>query len=319
VTSETEFIAALRGLAADPAARGLLDDAAVLELGGPTLVLTHDMIVEGVHFLPGDPPGDVAWKLVAVNLSDLAAKGARPVGALLGYSLAGDDEWDRAFVAGLKTALHDFGLALLGGDTVALPPGAPRMLGMTALGTAPGAVPSRAGALPGDHLWVTGTLGDAGAGLRALRGTLAGGEALVERYRNPRPRLEAGQRLVWLISAMMDVSDGLLIDASRMAAASGVLLSIDLSLAPLSEEYRRAVGDDLEARLAAATAGDDYELLFSASAGNGAGILALADEIGVPMSRIGAVEAGEGLRLDDAGTPVPLPDSLGWEHGRSKS
>ncbi|MDB5691416.1 MAG: thiL, partial [Alphaproteobacteria bacterium] len=111
MTSETDFIAALRGLAPDPAARGLLDDAAVLELGGPILVLTHDMIVEGIHFLPGDPPGDVAWKLVAVNLSDLAAKGAQPVGALLGYSLKGDDEWDRAFVAGLETALRGFGLA----------------------------------------------------------------------------------------------------------------------------------------------------------------------------------------------------------------
>jgi len=109
---ETAFIESLRALATDPAARALRDDAAVLEVGGATLVLTHDMIVEGVHYLPGDPPGDVAWKLLAVNLSDLAAKGARPIGVLLGYSL-GDDSWDDAFVAGLGTALGAFEIPLL--------------------------------------------------------------------------------------------------------------------------------------------------------------------------------------------------------------
>ncbi|HEY5710589.1 MAG TPA: AIR synthase related protein, partial [Allosphingosinicella sp.] len=111
-------------MAGDPAARGLADDAAVIEIGGETIVLTHDMIVEGVHYLADDPPGDVAWKLVAVNLSDLAAKGARPRGALLGYAL-GDGDWDAAFVRGLATALSAFGVELLGGDTVAMPPGAP--------------------------------------------------------------------------------------------------------------------------------------------------------------------------------------------------
>ena len=115
VTTESDFIAALRTLAPDPAARGLLDDAAVLEIGGAKLVLTHDMIVEGVHFLPDDPPGDIAWKLVAVNLSDLAAKGAKPLGVLLGYTLAGDDAWNEAFVAGLRQTLSAFGVALLGG------------------------------------------------------------------------------------------------------------------------------------------------------------------------------------------------------------
>src|SRR5215210_7247274 len=104
----------LRGLAAHPAARDLLDDAAVLDIGGRSLVLSHDMLVEGVHYRPDDPPGDVAWKLVAVNLSDLAAKGARPLGMLLGYSL-GEDEWDAAFVQGLETALRAFGIPLLGG------------------------------------------------------------------------------------------------------------------------------------------------------------------------------------------------------------
>ncbi len=311
--TESDFIAAMRGLASHPAARGLNDDAAVLDVGGTTLVLTHDMIVEGVHFLPGDPPGDVAWKLLAVNLSDLAAKGARPVGALLGYSL-GEEEWDRAFAAGLENAMAAFGIALLGGDTVSAPAVAPRSLGLTAIGEAPGPVPSRGGAKAGDHLWVSGSIGDAGAGLRILKGEMNGRAALVERYRNPRPRLEAGQRLAPLVGAMMDVSDGLLIDAGRIAEASEATIAIDLGLIPLSPAFIEALGEDRPARLAAATAGDDYELLFTAAPERGAGLLALADALGLPLSRIGSVEPGSGLRLTDDGQALPLPDRLGWEH-----
>lgn len=308
--TEAEFIASLRGLASHPAARGLADDAAVLEVGGATLVLTHDMIVEGVHFLPDDPPGDVAWKLLAVNLSDLAAKGARPLGALLGYTL-GEDEWDRAFAEGLGTALAAFGLALLGGDTVSAPL---RSLGLTVIGQADGPVPSRSGARPGDHLWVTGSIGDAGAGLRALRGEIARSEALIERYRSPRPRLEAGQRLAPMVTAMMDVSDGLLIDAARLGAASDAAVAIDLRFVPLSAAFLEALGEEREARLFAATAGDDYELLFAAAPGRAADLLALADDLGLPISRVGAVESGSGLRLTDRGEAVALPDRLGWEH-----
>ncbi len=309
--SESAFIASLRALATHPAARGLADDAAVLEVGGETLVLTHDMIVEGVHFLARDPPGDVAWKLVAVNLSDLAAKGARPLGVLLGFTL-GEEAWDRAFAAGLGGALSAFGLALLGGDTVAAPEGAPRTLGLTAIGRAAGPVPARSGARPGDLLWVSGTIGDAGAGLRILEGGLDGPDALVERYRNPRPRLEAGERLAPIVSAMMDVSDGLLIDAARMAAASGCAARIELDSLPLSEAYLAFLG---ETRLEAATAGDDYELLFAADPSKAAALLALGEELGLPFSRIGRFEAGAGLALTDRGEPVPLPAKLGFEHG----
>jgi thiamine-monophosphate kinase len=266
------------------------------------------MIVEGVHYLPGDPPADVAWKLVAVNLSDLAAKGARPLGVLLGFTL-GDEGWDRSFAKGLATALAAFGLPLLGGDTVSAPA---RVLGLTAIGRATGPVPSRAGARPGDQLWVSGTIGDSGAGLKALQGALAGSEALIERYRNPRPRLEAGERLAPIVSAMMDVSDGLLVDASRMAAASTCGIDIALDSLPLSDAFLAACG---EARLDAATAGDDYELLFAAGAEAAPAILALAEELGLPFSRIGACVAGAGLTLSDAGTPVPLPPRLGFEHG----
>jgi len=277
-------------------------------VGGETLVLTHDMIVEGVHYLPDDPPADVAWKLVAVNLSDLAAKGARPLGVLLGFTL-GDQGWDRAFAEGLAATLAAFGLPLLGGDTVSAPA---RVLGLTAIGRAAGPVPSRAGARPGDQLWVSGTIGDAGAGLKTLRGALAGSAVLVERYRNPRPRLEAGERLAPIVTAMMDVSDGLLIDAARMAAASTCGIDIALDSLPLSDAFLAACG---EARLDAATAGDDYELLFAAGPETAPAILALADELGLPFSRIGACAAGAGLTLSDGGAPVPLPPRLGFEHG----
>lgn len=306
-SSEAAFVSALRGLAADPAARGLIDDAAVLAVGAETLVLTHDMLVEGVHYLPDDPPESVAWKLVAVNLSDLAAKGARPLGALLGFTL-GAEAWDRAFAAGLGKALGAFDLPLLGGDTVS---GPVRTLGLTAIGKAAGVVPSRSGARAGDLLWVTGTIGDGGAGLAALRGGEDRPE-LIERYRLPRPRLEAGQRLAPLVSAMMDVSDGLLLDAKRLAAASECGLAIELDAIPLSEAYLQARG---AARMAAVTAGDDYELLFATRPEAAPRMLALSDEIGLPFSRIGSFRAGAGLILAEHGAPVPLPGKLGFEHG----
>jgi thiamine-monophosphate kinase len=311
--NELEFIESLRALARDPAARGLVDDAAVLTLGDRCLVLTQDMIVEGVHYLPDDPPEDVAWKLLAVNLSDLAAKGAHPLGVLLGFTLIGEESWNRAFVAGLGVALGAFSIPLLGGDTVSAPEGAPRSLGMTALGEASAPVPSRAGASPGDQLWVSGMIGDAGAGLEALR---AGRDApaLIERYRTPRPRLEAGQALAPIVSAMMDVSDGLLIDALRLAHASEAAITLDLAQVPLSPAYLQMRGTALDGRLAAATAGDDYELLFTATAARGAEIARLAETLGLSLSRIGMVESGRGLRLADGNERVPLPPSLGWEH-----
>jgi thiamine-monophosphate kinase len=309
LSSESAFIDTLRALATDPAARGLIDDAAVLDIGDGALVLTHDMIVEGVHYLPDDPPADVAWKLVAVNLSDLAAKGARPIGALLGFTL-GDEAWDRAFAEGLGQALAAFDLPLLGGDTVTAPV---RVLGLTALGRTAQIPPERSGARPGDHLWVSGTIGDAGAGLAMLQGRLTPDDALVERYRLPRPRLEAGQRLAPLVGAMMDVSDGLLIDAHRMAAASGCGLDLTLDAIPLSNAYLAACG---EARLGAATAGDDYELLFAAPPRAAQTILALAEEIGLPFTPIGTAVVGAGLTLSENGAPIPLPARLGFEHRR---
>lgn len=292
--TEPEFLDLLRALPLHPGALGLADDAA--RIAGD-FVVTTDTLVEGVHFLPDDPPGDVAWKLVAVNLSDLAAKAARPEAVLLNYPLS-DDAWDRAFVAGFGEALAAFGTVLLGGDTVSLPRGAPRVLTLTGFGTGPG--PDRSGARAGDALWVCGTIGDAGAGLRIARGA-AGPDALLAAYRRPRPLLAQGIALGPVVRAMMDVSDGLLIDAGRMAAASRLGLTIALDAVPLSDALRGFDPDPLTA----ATAGDDYALLF-----------ALPPEAVPPVDavRIGSFSTGSGLALTRDGHPVPLPPRLGWLH-----
>lgn len=288
--TEAEFLTALRTLPLHPAALGLTDDAA--HLGD--LVLTTDMIVEGVHFLTSDPAGDVAWKLVATNLSDLAAKGAAPAGVLLGYPL-GDDAWDRAFLAGLSAVLDAYACPLLGGDTVS----GGRTFALTALGRSDRRI-LRSGARSGDALWVTGTIGDAGAGLAIARGA-PGPDTLLARYRRPTPRLAEGQALAPHVTAMMDVSDGLLLDASRMADASGCAVTIALDAVPLSSAYLAWGGT----RLAAVTAGDDYELLFALPAGV---------TPPVPATRIGSFADGRGLTLTDSGRAIPLPPRTGYTH-----
>ena len=316
MTQEAAFIATLRTLATDPAARGLLDDAAVLPVAAGDLVLTHDMLVEGVHFLPTDPPGDVAWKLLAVNLSDLAAKGAAPLGVLMGCGLTGDRDWDAAFVAGLSEALATFVVPMLGGDTVRMPDGAPHTLGLTAIGRAPpGGAPARSGALAGDRLWVSGAIGDAGIGLRIALGEIAGPAALLQAYRRPMPRLAAGRALAPMVHAMADISDGLLIDSGRMAAASGLHVRIDLDAIPLSADLLAFAGGTRAARLAAATAGDDYELLLAAPLGADAALSTLSQSLGLKLTPVGRFEAGEGLALCDTSGAVPLPERLGYEHG----
>jgi len=304
-SAESDFIALMRNFARDPAARGLLDDAAVIAIGGENLVLTHDMIVEGVHFLPSDPPADIGWKLAAVNLSDLAAKGAAPRGCLLGYALSGDAAWDAAFAGGLAEALDRYACPLLGGDTVAAPAGAPRGFGLTAIGTS-GHAPSRSGAQPGDTLWLGGPVGDAGIGLMIARGERTGPAALLAAYRRPVPQLDLGRRIAPRVHAMMDVSDGLLIDAARLAAASGARVTIDLARIPLSRELRSVAGDSSATRIAAASAGDDYVLLAA-----GPGDLGVEIE---ELTAIGSIGAGEGLRLVEGNTRIPLPRRLGYEH-----
>lgn len=303
MTTEHAFIDLLRTIASAPAARGLADDAAVLDIGGARLVLTSDTMVETVHFLPDDPPASIGWKLAAVNLSDLAAKGARPVACLMNYALSSDAAWDMAFLEGLRDCLDCVAMPLVGGDTVAMPQGAPRSFTLTAIGEAGATVPSRAGAMPGDALYLTGPVGDAGAGLALLQAGRHEPAALVAAYRRPVPRLAEGQALAPHVHAMMDVSDGLLIDAASMAAASRVAIRIDCI--PLSETLIAQDGAGIETRIRAAQAGDDYQLLFAAPADAA---------LPVPALRIGEVLPGDGLSLSLDGAPVPLPDRLGYEH-----
>jgi len=309
--SEADFIARLRSIATDPGARGLADDAALLG----DLVLTHDMIIEGVHFLPDDTPQDVAWKLVAVNLSDLAAKGATPVGVLLGYSLTGDAQWDAAFADGLESVLRRYGVPLLGGDTVGIPGGAPRTFGLTAIGRAsPDGVPARSGVRPGDQIWLTGTIGNAGVGLAMRLGELEPNETCLAAYRRPEPQLTLGQALVPHVHAMMDVSDGLLIDAQRMAEASECAITLMLETFPLSAALLAVRPDVVDTRLAAATAGDDYQLLFAADPGDASAIREIGAGLGIAIAPVGHAGVGEGITLIHRAQRIALPDRLGFLH-----
>ena len=304
MSAESRFLTLLRLLANDPAARGLQDDVAVLEIGGARLILTSDTMVEGVHYLAADPPADIGWKLAAVNLSDLAAKGARPVGCLLNYALSGDDAWDAAFLQGLGEALSRHAMPLIGGDTVRMPSGSARSYSLTAIGEATAAIPARDGAKAGDRLYLTGPVGDAGVGLDLLRADPTATGPLVDAFRRPRPRLAEGALLASQVHAMMDVSDGLLIDAARMADASGLALTIDHI--PLTPALEAARGASTAVQVAAASAGDDYELLFALPAGVTPPVRAV---------RVGAFAAGSGLTLRIDGVVMPLPARLGWEHG----
>lgn len=285
-------------MAADPAARALADDCAVLELGAETLVLTHDMMVEGVHWLSGQDPADIAWKLVAVNLSDLAAKGAAPLGVLLGYSLGADNA---RFVEGLREVLEVYSVPLLGGDTVG--GGAGQVHGLTAIGRATHRpVPSRGGAHAGDAVWLTGAVGAAMLGFEALRdGSDSPHRAAFTR---PRPLLVEGCALAPIATAMMDVSDGLLLDASRMAEASKATIALDRSAIPLVEGVAAADRTDDALRW-----GDDYQLLFT---------LPVGAEPPADAFRIGEVRpAGpHPLLLDDAAPGEGRP--LGYLHNSSR-
>jgi thiamine-monophosphate kinase len=320
VSSEAAFIAALRAIATSPAARGLADDVAVLNLGGSRLVVTMDAIVEGVHYLPQDPPETVAWKLVATNVSDLSAKGAEPRGCLLTYPLAEDGQWNAAFLRGLEEACSTFAIPLLGGDTVRQPAGSARSFALVALGepVAGVAVPSRGGAQVGDMLWVSAPIGNAGLGLSVLRGEYQpdreSREALVAAYRCPRPNVALGVALAPHVHAMMDVSDGLLIDAQRLTDASQLGTVLALDRVPLSSAYVATMGDGMEERLFAASAGDDYCLLFAAPTEAETHLCNAARSCHTLLHPVGRIMGGRGLAVLFDGEPVALPTRLGFEH-----
>lgn len=310
-------------LADVPEALGLADDAALLRPpAGLDMVIAADAMVGGVHFLPDDPSDTVGRKLLRVNLSDLAAMGADPLGFLLTVALPKgyDQAWLRGFALGLRTDRRDFGIPLLGGDTVSTP--GPVTLSLTILGTVlPGRALKRSGAQAGDIAWVSGTVGDGALGLLALTGKLHGLEGrhqahLSDRYRLPQPRLALGARLHGVATACLDVSDGLAQDFAHLARAAGCAGVIEAAALPLSAAAAAAIRATPRLRALAMTGGDDYELLFTAPPEATAAVRDVAAAANIAVTAIGRLEPGETGEvrvLDEAGVPMDLR-ARGWSH-----
>ena len=299
-----------------PGALNLTDDAATLTPPpGQDLVLTVDAMVADIHFLSTDPADLIARKLLRVNLSDLAAKGARPLGYLMttAFTAETDEAWIAGFASGLAADQQEFGIGLLGGDTIATP--GPLSLTLTALGLVPtGRALRRKGARPGDRVLVSGTIGDGALGLKVLRHafpelSFAERDFLADRYHLPRPRLALGRALLesGLVHAMMDVSDGLVADLGHIAAASGVAATLHAADVPLSDAAAEILSEATDLLPLILTGGDDYELLMTAAAADVPTLLGLAAEIGTPLTDIGEIGAGSGVRVVDRdGAVMPL-------------
>lgn len=325
MSGEFERIAKFfKPLALEPFALGLTDDAAfVAPPPGMELVVTTDTLVAGVHFFADDPPGDIARKTLRVNLSDLAAKGATPFLYTLVLALpdAVDNAWIAAFSQALGQDQRAYAIGLIGGDMSSTP--GPLSVTIGAFGLVPaGAMLKRGGARAGDTLFVTGRIGDAALGLLVAKGEVKTSpkEAafLLDRYRNPQPRTVTGPKLRGLATAALDVSDGLLADAGHMARASRVDLVIESAKLPLSAAARALLESDFRLFDRLVTGGDDYEILFTASASAADAFGALARETGVAITAIGDVRPAEGegvvTLLDSFGRPVELAGEGGWRH-----
>lgn len=304
-----------------PLAFGLTDDAAVLRAtAGHDLVLTTDTIVSGVHFLLDDPPKTVGQKLLRVNLSDLAAKGAKPRAYLLNCSFPRDikEEWIAAFAEGLAADQSEFGIVLVGGDTTSTP--GPLSLSVTAIGELPrGSMIRRKGARPGDGVWVSGNIGDAGLGLRVLKGedlslSNAFAAPCIAHFRVPTPRTTLGLKLRGLAHACLDVSDGLVADLGHMCAASNVGAEIHGDGVPLSAAARRALGAGKVALGELLTAGDDYELIFAIGAQDEMKLARIAEATGVKTTKIGRITRDRGVVVrDPQGQPIDFARA-GYQH-----
>jgi thiamine-monophosphate kinase len=288
-------------LATDAGAFALDDDAAVLKARGEDIVVTTDAIVEGVHFLPDDPPDTIARKALRVNLSDVAAKGAAPAGFVLTLALRSVDEaWLAAFAGALGEDAKSFGCPLLGGDTVST--SGPLTVSITAFGRIPeGKIVHRSGAKPGDRVMVTGTIGDAALGLDILRGgpvaaALVGDptarELLVSRYRVPQPRNDLADAVRAHASASMDVSDGLAGDLTKLCAASAVSADIDAPLVPMSVAAAGLLGRGVVGLDRLISGGDDYEILCTVSQAQLGDFTQAAGRAGVAVTEIGTIVAG---------------------------
>lgn len=306
-----------------PGAFALTDDAALL--GEGAYVVTKDMLISGVHFLPKDPLDLVARKLIRVNLSDLAAKGAKPVGYFLACAWPLNTKPDAVelFAKGLREDQETYRIALYGGDTTAqVAKGAPLTLSATFFGAPPKqGLTMRSGAGAGDDLYVTGAIGDAGLGLKALtkeeKFSTVDKASLAGRYHLPEPRLSLGAAVAGLATAAIDVSDGLLADAGRLGAASGLRAEIEAGAVPLSPAAKGwlSAQEDMEAAIAElASFGDDYEILFAAPPAMRRSVSMAAKASRTTVTRIGTLSRGEGVALIGAEGAAVAASSLGYDH-----
>lgn len=303
----------------------LLDDAGRLTAPrGKDLVVTADMICAGVHFLPGDPPETIARKALRVNISDLAAKGATPLAYVLAAAFPPtlEESWLAAFCGGLQADQQEFGISLLGGDTVAIPAGAP-VFSITAFGTVPkGGMVHRSGGQPGDLLYVSGAIGASAAGLALLIGSPGPWDALsmrdkrdlIARYRLPEPRPALVPALLSCAHAAMDISDGLVGDCDKLTAASRCSAVIDAKAIPLPVSLRAAAS--APQRLAKLiTGGDDYEILAAIPPERETEFREAAEAARMPVTRIGVLREGEGpTEVRHGGRPMSLPQRS-YVHG----
>jgi thiamine-monophosphate kinase len=300
-------------LATHPGALGLSDDAAFIKPPpGCDLVLQADALVGGVHFFPDDAAHTIASKALRMNLSDLAAKGAKPLGFLLSLALPKDlgDDWLADFAKGLRGDTVLFGCPLFGGDTTRTP--GPTMISIAMFGSVPeGTMVRRAGAKPGDLIFVSGTIGDAALGLSVRRGDAAWKldaaqrQHLVSRYLLPQPRSALAEPVRTHASAAMDVSDGLVGDLTKLCRVSQVSADVDAARVPHSDAASATITADPAARETALTGGDDYEILCTVPPAKAESFRAAAKAAQVPVAEIGVVAPGEGVRfLDAQGKPL---------------
>jgi len=320
-SGEERIIDLFRPLATHPGALGLIDDcAAVTPPPGSDLVLKADAIVGGVHFFTDDPAGEVARKALRVNLSDLAVKGAKPIGFLLSLALPTSIgiDWVAAFANGLGADAEHYGCPLLGGDTVATP--GPVTIAITVFGSVPtGTMVERGGAKVGDHVVVSGTIGDAALGVRLCRDpalarrwglNVAQVEHLTARYRLPQPRNAMAEALRQHANGGMDISDGLVGDLDKLCRASGVAATIHVAQVPLSEAARAALAADPTLIEPILTGGDDYEILATVEDAKLASLHRAAEAAGVTLTEIGRIVSGEGAHALDADG-----NALTFKHG----
>jgi thiamine-monophosphate kinase len=309
--------------AAFPGAYDLRDDAATITPPeGADLVITTDALIADVHFFADDAPANIAYKALAVNVSDLAAKAATPIAYSLALALphGTSEDWLRAFAKGLSEAQTQFDIALSGGDTTVSPSG-PLMVAVTAFGTVPrDTMIRRATGDPGNALYVSGTIGDAALGLKLRRGDAFAAlqdearNALLARYLRPSPRLALRNALRAHASAAMDISDGLVIDCERLCAASNVGGVIETAEVPFSRAVASLIASERKLLETAITGGDDYEILAAIRTGEEGAFEQAATACGVGVTRIGVLTEGTGqLRILADGVPLKLAQS-GYDH-----